>query len=155
MKAEMLWKPNGPFLLFYRPQTKFAKVMLLHLSVSLSVWGCVHGGHVWQGVCAWGCAWWGACVVGGMHGRGCVWWGHMWQGGMHGGGHVHGRACMGVCGGGHVLQGGHVWQVGGMHGRGAHMAGHTWEVCVAGGHARWGCVCGMGACMPHMPPPQH
>ena len=46
---------------YYRPQTKFAKVMFLHLSVILFTggrawWG--DGGHVWQGVC-------GACVVGG------------------------------------------------------------------------------------------
>ena len=84
-------------LLFYiyRPQTKFVKVMFLHLSVSHSVQGgmlggvhgreaymaggvhrvCmaggVHGGHAWQGyVCGRG-----VCVaVGGMHGGGHVWW---------------------------------------------------------------------------------
>ena len=40
------------------------------------------GGHAWQV----GCAWWGACMAGGMHcggmhGRGHVWWGggHAWQ----------------------------------------------------------------------------
>ena len=57
---------------FYRPQTKFAKVMFLHLSVSHSV----HRGHAWlRGGHAW--LWWGgSCmVVGGMHGGG---------GGMHG-----------------------------------------------------------------------
>ena len=41
MKAvRLLWQPS-----FYRPQTKFAKVMLLHLSVSHSV----HGGSTWAG----------------------------------------------------------------------------------------------------------
>ena len=41
------------------------------------------------------CAWWGACMVGGVHGGDvhawcggrCVWWGCAWWGGhMHGGG---------------------------------------------------------------------
>ena len=44
-------------LVYYRPQTKFAKVMFLHLSVSHSV----HGG---------GCMAGGVCVMGGMRGRG-------------------------------------------------------------------------------------
>ena len=64
--------------------------------------------------------WWGACMVGDMHGRG-----------------VHGReAC---------VVGGHAWQgacmVGGVHGRG---------VCVAGGHAWQGaCMMGVCMpCMP-------
>ena len=51
-----------------------------------------------------GCAWWGACMVGVVHGRGvCV------AGGMHG----RGEACMvgGVCGRGACMAGG------GMHGR--------------------------------------
>ena len=41
-----------------------------------------------------GCAWWGVCMVGGMHDRG-----HTWQGGMHGKrGGVCGGGCMvGVC----------------------------------------------------------
>ena len=45
----------------YRPQTKFVKVMFLHLFVSHSVHrGDMYGGgHVWQG-----------CV----HGRGHAWW---------------------------------------------------------------------------------
>ena len=88
--------PAQPFLSnFYRPQTKFAKVMFLQVSV------CPQGGHAWLlqggmhgcsgGVC--GCSgghvWllWGACVVapggacmvaprGGMHG--CS------RGGVHG-----------------------------------------------------------------------
>ena len=54
----------------YRPQTKFAKVMFLHLSVSHSV----HRGRAW--------------MRGGMHGsRGCAWLqgGHVWlQGGVCG-----------------------------------------------------------------------
>ena len=41
---------------FYRPQTKFAKVIFLHLFVSHSV----HRGACVAGVCAW----WGACMVG-------------------------------------------------------------------------------------------
>ena len=50
---------------------------------------CGGGGH------AWGCAWQGACVVGGVHGRGEV---CEAGGGMHGRGHVwwggmHGRGC--------------------------------------------------------------
>ena len=55
----------GPILFYSRPQTKFAKVMFLQVSV------CPHGG-----ACV--VAWWGACMVarGGMHGccrgvRGC------------------------------------------------------------------------------------
>ena len=58
-------------LFYYRPQTKFAKVMFLQVSV------CPHGGHAWllHGVCVvaprggmrgccWGDAWllWGACM---------------------------------------------------------------------------------------------
>ena len=38
-----------------------------------SVKGGMHGGgHVWQGVCAWGGGMhgWVACVVGGVHGKG-------------------------------------------------------------------------------------
>ena len=86
-------------LYHYRPQTKFAKVMFLQVSV------CTQGGHAWQGR--------GVCVGGGMHGRGacveggmCGGGGHAWQGacmarggscmagGMHGGGGMRGRACM-------------------------------------------------------------
>ena len=71
---------------YYRPQTKFAKVMFLQVSVCPQSGGgaCVAGGHAWQ----WACVAGGACMVGG-----CA-----WQGGMHGGGHawqgwqgVHGR----------------------------------------------------------------
>ena len=42
---------------FYRPETKFAKVMFLHVSVILSTVGGVRGkggvarGHAWQGGC--------------------------------------------------------------------------------------------------------
>ena len=64
----------------YRPQTKFAKVMFLHVSVSHSVHmgmcmaggGDMHGGGHALGVCAW---------LGGMHGWGaCVDGGHAWPG---------------------------------------------------------------------------
>ena len=90
---------------FYRPQTTFAKVMFLHMSVCpqggmhdreacmaggmhgkgacvvglmacMAGWGCIAGG-MHRG----GCTWQGACVVRGMHVRGaCVAWGHAWQG---------------------------------------------------------------------------
>ena len=105
---------NGKEFIFfcYRPQTYFAKVMFLHLSVILltgggRAWlGGVHGqgGHVWPG---------------GMHGRGGLVWldGHAWQGGAC----VAGWACMagghawlgGVCG-----EGGACVVKGGMHGKG-------------------------------------
>ena len=135
---------------YYRPQTKFAKVMFLHLSViSVHQGGglyvargcmcgreggmpgrggvrgrgaCMHGGeHAWQGgVCGGGCVAGGVCVAGGMHGRG-----HAWKR----------RACV----------------VGGMCGRGVCMAaGCAWQggACVAVGHAwRWH-VC-------HASPPSH
>ena len=69
----------------YRPQTKFAKVMFLQVSV------CPQGGHAWLwGACM--VAGEGACVVlGGMHG--CGGGGHVWlwgacmvvgEGDMHG-----------------------------------------------------------------------
>ena len=87
---------------FYRPQTKFTKLMFLHLSVSHSVHrgACVAGGgHAWQG----GNVWQGACMAGGMHDRGHAWgWRHAWQGGMCDRG-----ACMA---GGMHGSGGHVWQ---------------------------------------------
>ena len=86
---------------FYRPQTKFAKVMSLHLSVSHSVGGggdmrgrgaCMAEGGMHGGGHAWQCghAWQGVCMVGGMHGKGacmpCTLPGHykMWS--------VNGRA---------------------------------------------------------------
>ena len=59
---------------YYRPQTKFAKVMFLHLSVILFTGGGMHGGG-----------------MGGMCGRGGV--GHAWWVGVHGG-HVWLGACM-------------------------------------------------------------
>ena len=76
---------------YYRPQTKFAKVMFLHLSVSHSVHrggACVARGRAWQGVCMARGAYMagGTCMAGG---------GHVWQEGMHGRGHVWGRE--GVC----------------------------------------------------------
>ena len=77
----------------YRPQTKFAKVMFLQMSVC--PWGgnrrggvhgggaCMVGGCAWQGgMCGGGHAWWGACMAGGMHGRGHAWWGGMCGGGV-------------------------------------------------------------------------
>ena len=58
---------------FYRPLTKFAKVMFLQVSVCPQGGGvhgggrvCVAGGHAWQGcVHGRGCAWQGACTAGG------------------------------------------------------------------------------------------
>ena len=103
---------------FYRPQTKFAKIMFSQVSVCPRGRG-VHGtgsmygrGHAWQV----GCVWQRVCMAGGVHGRGCAWgacmageecvagWGHAWRGhawqgdvyGRVGGGGMHGR---GVCGG--------------------------------------------------------
>ena len=67
------------YSLYYRPQTKFAKVMFLQVSV------CPQGG-----VCVACGRGEGACVVGGF-----VWWGHAWQGGRvwQGGMRGGGRAC--------------------------------------------------------------
>ena len=75
------------FVTFYRPQTKFAKVMFLQVSV------CPHGGACM--VAPGGCVW---LLWGGMHGcsRGHVWL--LW-GGMH--------CCS---------PGGHAWFLGSMHG---------------------------------------
>ena len=97
---------------YYRPQTKFAKVMFTGVCLSM---GGVHGrGCACQGACMVGGHAWQGCVAGGMCGRGCVWWGgHAWWG----------HAWQGV-----YMGWGHVWQ-GGMHGR-----GHVWQgACVAGG----------------------
>ena len=103
----------------YRPQTKFAKIMFLHVSVSHSVHrGGVHG---WGRACMAGG---GQCVwpAGGMHGGGCMVGGAVHgtgvcvaQGGVHGRGGMHGgEAC--VAGG-----------EGGMRGRGA--GGHACHAC--------------------------
>ena len=55
----------------YRPQTKFAKVVFLHVSV------CPQGGMHGRGACMAGivcvvgvCMAWGACIAGGMNGGG-------------------------------------------------------------------------------------
>ena len=93
-------------LCFYRPQTKFAKVMFLQASV------CPHwGGHVWfysggmHGF-IWGR---GACMV--LFG-GCAWF---YSGGMHG--FIWGGMCGFMWGACMVLFGGHLWfYSGGMHG---------------------------------------
>ena len=72
---------------YYRPQTKFAKVMFLQVSV------CPQGGWL---------TWQGACMAGGVCMAGVPVWqvGHVWQEGVHGRGSMHGR--------GRVWQGGHV-----------------------------------------------
>ena len=71
---------------FYRSQGSWGKVMFLNVSVTGR--GMCGGGHVFQGcVCGGGAmhVWWGACVVGGMHGGGHAWQGgHVWRGGMCG-----------------------------------------------------------------------
>ena len=65
---------------YYRSQTKFVKVMFLHVSVILSTGGtCMVGGHVWQG----------ACMAGGVRGGG-----HAWQGACMAGGHVWQEGCV-------------------------------------------------------------
>ena len=91
---------NGKEFIFfcYRPQTYFAKVMFLHLSVILLTGG--------------------ACVAWGVHGRG----GHVWPGGMHGRGAcmAGGGAC--VAGWACMAGGGHAW-LGGVCGEGV---GHVW-----------------------------
>ena len=78
----------------YRPQTKFAKVLFLQVSV-----------------CPWG-----ACVVagGGVHGKeGYAWWrGHAWQRGVCGKGGMHGKMGRCVAKRGMHSEGGHVWQRG-------------------------------------------
>ena len=88
---------------YYRPQTKFAKVMFLHLSVILFTRGCT-----WQG----------ACVAGrGVRGGGRAWWeGFAWQGACMARGHAWQGAYMAGEGGMHG--GGHAWW-GVMHGGGA------------------------------------
>ena len=93
----------------YRLQMKFAKVMLLQVSVCLGgaclvvveggAWqggvrgrrvACTAGGCVWQVACmAEGCAWQGGHAWAGGH----MWWGmYVWQGGMHGREHTWQRA---------------------------------------------------------------
>ena len=122
----------------YRPQTKFAKVMFLQVSVCPQ-WGgrhchacppCHAHPPADTTAMAWGRTWQGACmaggVFGGMHGRGCAWQRgacmagrHVWQGG--------------------AWQGGHAWQ------------GHAWwGACVAGGR-----VHGRGVCVPCTPPSRY
>ena len=70
------------FRIHYCPQTKFAKVMFLQVSVcpqggvhgggGMRGWGvCMAGGHAWKGACMTG----GVCGRGSMHGRGCAWQG--------------------------------------------------------------------------------
>ena len=115
---------------YYRLQTKFAKVMFLHMSVSHSVhrgacmvargraWllGGVHGcgGHAWL---------WGACMVA----RGCAWL----QGGMCGcEGHAWLWGACTVAWGACVVAGGCAWL------QGACMVAGAWVV--AGGiHGIW------------------
>ena len=108
--------------------------MFLHLSVILSTGEC---------------AWQGACMAGGMHGRGVCGRGHAWQRGCM----VGGGACAwqgAVCGGRHAwwgacVAGGCTWQ-----GRGACVAGwrYAWQGCAwqGGMHSGGGHVW-QGACM--------
>ena len=66
---QMKWKEENCH--YYCPQTKFAKVMFLQVSVC-SQRGDVHGGgHVWWGTCmVGGHVWQGVCMAGGMCGNG-------------------------------------------------------------------------------------
>ena len=125
--------------IFYHPQTKFEKLMFLHLCASHSV----HG-RMWQGACMTGGVHGrGMCVVGGLCGRGGhVWWGVCVArgGGVHDRGHAWWGACVAEV---HACQ----WACmpGDMHDR---------EACVAGG------MCGRGVCMVgghawHANPPWH
>ena len=76
-------------MIYYRPQTKFAKVMFLQVSVCPQGACVVAGGmHDCGGVC--GC--WGACVV--VGGRAWLWGVCMVVGGMHG---CRGAWLQGVC----------------------------------------------------------
>ena len=116
---KLTWEVLLFYLCNYRPQTKFAKVMFLQVSVCPQ-WGGVRGcggGRVWLGGCAWLL---GACmVVGGV--PGC-------RGGVHG---CRGGTCMVV--GGHVWLQGACMVAGGMHGCGG--------VCMVGGmHGCGGCA---------------
>ena len=97
---------------FYRPQTKFAKVMFLQVSVILSTGGaCVvgPGGRVWllrgvRGCSGGGCAWllWGAYVV--APGGHAAW---LLRGSMRG---CSGGACVVAPGGGmRGCSGGRAW----------------------------------------------
>ena len=116
---------------YYRPKTKFAKVMFSQVSVCpqggvRGTGGGMHGRGcgVWQGACMVGvCMAEGHVWRGGMHGRGPVWWGHAWPGGMCGRGW---QEC--------------VWQRG-VHGRGVCVTGRCMAggVCVAGETATAAC----------------
>ena len=96
---------------FYRPQTKFAKVMFSQVSV------CPRGGGMHGGACVA----WGACMAGCMcDGRACVMGevcmavGTCMVGAcVAGEGHasLRGHVWQGAC-----MAGGHVWLMGGMHG---------------------------------------
>ena len=140
--------PHPTEKLFYRPQTKFAELMLLQVSV------CPQGGMHGRGTCVvgvgvWVCKAGRACMVGGAWGhawqRGacvagvCLWQrGHAWQGAcMNGGGHAW-QGGMHVRG--HALWGGGMHGIGGVHG-GACVAGGA---CMAGGiHGECVCVTGV------------
>ena len=121
---------------YYRPQTKFAKVMFLQVSV------CPPEGRVWLlrgGTCVVAP---GGCVHGCSRGGigGCSWGGHVWLlwgvcmvapgGGVHG---CSGGACI-------VALGGHAWFLWG------EVCGCTGGACIValGGHAwfLWGGVHG-------------
>ena len=107
-------------LVYYRPQTKFAKVMFLQVSV------CPRGGRGCGVVALGGCAWLlgGACVVAPGEGmRGCsgglcmvLFGGHVW---FYLGGHAW--FYLGTC---MVLFGGCAWFYSGG------MRGFIWGVCV-------------------------
>ena len=147
------FRSQGGSPCFYRPQTKFAKVMFSQVSV------CPQGGMHGRGGGLHGR---GACMAGGVHGRGCSWQGVC----MAGGACVAGAGCVwqeGMLGRGGMHHRGCAWQgacmAEGVHGRGCARQGGLCgrgRVCVAGGYAwqRGMCSGGMhggGVCVPCPP----
>ena len=65
--------------IIYRPETKFAKVMFLQVSVCPRG-ACMAKGHEWQRR--------GVCMAGGVHGKGACMGGMWGREGMCGGGHA-------------------------------------------------------------------
>ena len=82
---------NIPYMLnFYRPQTKFAKVMFSQMSVCPQGRGCVYPSMHWVGRCASQHALGrGVCVSQHALGGGCVCLGGVWLGGYLPGGAMH------------------------------------------------------------------
>ena len=111
-----IFRANSFLTNFYRPQTKFAKVMCLQVSVCPrgGVHGCSQGGHAWLLL--------GGCVVA-LGGHAWLLWGGVW---LLLGGHVW------------LLLGGHAWLLwGGVHGC---SGGYVFTgVCLSTGGGMCGC----------------